>query len=159
MSWLDIASLTMSKSNDFSTEPLGRSWCLYLYNKIVEHKGSSKDLGIGPRVYHCKIEVFWKWYLVQYDLEPVLTVLMRGYEKKKSAREVGRVQRRLSKKWISHPLLSLPPMCSLGTSWCPHMAFGYREWRFSFECLASFTCLNSQLTQFWVCGKNEVTFH
>lgn len=72
----------MSKSNDFSTEPLGRSWCLYLDNKIVEHKGSSEDLGTGPGVYHSKIEVFLKWYLVQYDLEPVLTVFMRGYENK-----------------------------------------------------------------------------
>ena len=60
LDWTCDASLPMSKSNDFSTEPLGRSWCLYLDNKLVEHKGSSEDLGIGPGVYHSKIEVFLK---------------------------------------------------------------------------------------------------
>lgn len=49
-------------------------------------------------------------------------------------------------------------MCSLGTSGCPHVAFGNREERYSFEGLASFTCLNSQPTQFQVCGKMKSHF-
>lgn len=49
-------------------------------------------------------------------------------------------------------------MCSLGTSWCPLVAFGNREWKYSFECLASFICLNSQLTQFQGCGKMKLHF-
>lgn len=47
MDWTCELRSSNAQSKDLSAASLGTTWCVYL-DKIVEHKGTSEDLGIGP---------------------------------------------------------------------------------------------------------------
>lgn len=42
-----IDRFSNAQSNDLSAVSLGKTCCVYL-DKIIQHKGTSEDLGIGP---------------------------------------------------------------------------------------------------------------